>query len=219
MGRRSFLVALGVASTRGDQITRSMIAAYTFDDLTAADSGPNGWHGTAANYVPVVTERGDYAMSFGGNWDDDGGVVDDDIVFPAAVTAAKSVALSSFSNYFPVEPEDYGLPPCPESAINRTDTTGARLPRPDAETRARALPPLTRPPPSPADELSCTCDKGTTFCTRVESGHVTMLSPVEVAVVVICVLIVVLVAICMCAFAAKKKMIVKEVKHGPGNAL
>ena len=66
MGRRSFLVALGVASTRGDQITRSMIAAYTFDDLTAADSGPNGWHGTAANYVPVVTERGDYAMSFGG---------------------------------------------------------------------------------------------------------------------------------------------------------
>ena len=120
---------------------------------------------------------------------------------------------------FPVEPEDYGLPPCPESAINRTDTTGARLPRPDAETRARALPPLTRPPPSPADELSCTCDKGTTFCTRVESGHVTMLSPVEVAVVVICVLIVVLVAICMCAFAAKKKMIVKEVKHGPGNAL
>ena len=88
MGRRSFLVALGVASTRGDQITRSMIAAYTFDDLTAADSGPNGWHGTAANYVPVVTERGDYAMSFGGNWDDDGGVIDDDIVFPAAVTAA-----------------------------------------------------------------------------------------------------------------------------------
>ena len=84
--------------------------------------------------------------------------------------------------------------------------------------RARS-PPLTRPPPSPADELSCTCDKGTTFCTRVESGHVTMLSPVEVAVVVICVLIVVLVAICMCAFAAKKKMIVKEVKHGPGNAL
>jgi len=138
---------------------------------------------------------------------------------PAAVTAAKSVALSSFSNYFPVEPEDYGLPPCPESARNETVTTGARLPRPDAETRARALPPLTRPPPSPADELSCTCDKGTTFCTRVESGHVTMLSPVEVAVVVICVLIVVLVAICMCAFAAKKKMIVKEVKHGPGNAL
>ena len=85
--------------------------------------------------------------------------------------------------------------------------------------RARALPPLTRPPPSPADELSCRCDNGTTFCTRVESGHVTMLSPVEVAVVVICVLIVVLVAICMCAFAAKKKMIVKEVKHGPGNAL
>ena len=138
---------------------------------------------------------------------------------PAAVAAAKSVALSSFSNYFPVTPEDYGLPPCPESARNETVTTGARLPRPDAETRARALPPLTRPPPSPADELSCTCDKGTTFCTRVESGHVTMLSPVEVAVVVICVLIVVLVAICMCAFAAKKKMIVKEVKHGPGNAL
>ncbi|KAK7249366.1 hypothetical protein SO694_00048155 [Aureococcus anophagefferens] len=88
MGRRSFLVALGVASTRGDQITRSMIAAYTFDDQTAADTGPNEWHGTAANYVPVFTERGDYAMSFGGNWDDDGGVIDDDIVFPAAVTAA-----------------------------------------------------------------------------------------------------------------------------------
>ena len=134
-------------------------------------------------------------------------------------TAAQTAALGLSDPMFAVDPTDYGLPPCPESAINRTDTTGARLPRPDAETRARALPPLTRPPPSPADELSCTCDKGTTFCTRVESGHVTMLSPVEVAVVVICVLIVVLVAICMCAFAAKKKMIVKEVKHGPGNAL
>ena len=133
--------------------------------------------------------------------------------------AAATAAAQALSNYFPVEPADYGLPPCPDSASNETVTTGARLPRPDAETRARALPPLTRPPPSPADELSCTCDKGTTFCTRVESGHVTMLSPVEVAVVVICVLIVVLVAICMCAFAAKKKMIVKEVKHGPGNAL
>ena len=136
---------------------------------------------------------------------------------PAEVQAAKTVALSSLSNYFPVEPEDYGLPPCPESAINRTDTTGARLPR-RRNPRARS-PPAHPPAPSPADELSCTCDKGTTFCTRVESGHVTMLSPVEVAVVVICVLIVVLVAICMCAFAAKKKMIVKEVKHGPGNAL
>merc|ERR1711939_357693 len=79
-------------------------------------------------------------------------------------------------------------PPCLETASNQTVTT---------------------------DELSCRCDNGTTFCTLVESGHVTMLSPVEVAVVVICVLIVVLVAICMCAFAAKKKMIVKEVKHGP----
>ena len=85
--------------------------------------------------------------------------------------------------------------------------------------RARALSPRSPARPPPADELSCRCDNGTTFCTRVESGHVTMLSPVEVAVVVICVLIVVLVAICMCAFAAKKKMIVKEVKHGPGNAL
>jgi hypothetical protein len=111
---------------------------------------------------------------------------------PAEVQAAKTVAVSSLSNYFPVTPEDYGLPPCPDSASNQTVTT---------------------------DELSCRCDNGTTFCTRVESGHVTMLSPVEVAVVVICVLIVVLVAICMCAFAAKKKMIVKEVKHGPGNAL
>ena len=134
-------------------------------------------------------------------------------------TAAQTAALGLADPMFAVDPTDYGLPPCPESARNETVTTGARLPRPDAETRARALPPLTRPPPSPADELSCTCDKGTTFCTRVESGHVTMLSPVEVAVVVICVLIVVLVAICMCAFAAKKKMIVKEVKHGPGNAL
>ena len=135
-------------------------------------------------------------------------------------TAAQTAALGLSDPMFAVDPTDYGLPPCPESARNETVvTTGARLPRPDAETRARALPPLTRPPPSPADELSCTCDKGTTFCTRVESGHVTMLSPVEVAVVVICVLIVVLVAICMCAFAAKKKMIVKEVKHGPGNAL
>jgi hypothetical protein len=85
--------------------------------------------------------------------------------------------------------------------------------------RARALSPRSPARPPPADELSCRCDNGTTFCTLVESGHVTMLSPVEVAVVVICVLIVVLVAICMCAFAAKKKMIVKEVKHGPGNAL
>ena len=134
-------------------------------------------------------------------------------------TAAQTAALGLSAPMFAVAPTKYGLPPCPESARNETVTTGARLPRPDAETRARALPPLTRPPPSPADELSCTCDKGTTFCTRVESGHVTMLSPVEVAVVVICVLIVVLVAICMCAFAAKKKMIVKEVKHGPGNAL
>ena len=135
-------------------------------------------------------------------------------------TAAQTAALGLSDPMFAVDPTDYGLPPCPESARNETVvTTGARLPRPDAETRARALPPLTRPPLSPADELSCTCDKGTTFCTRVESGHVTMLSPVEVAVVVICVLIVVLVAICMCAFAAKKKMIVKEVKHGPGNAL
>ena len=134
-------------------------------------------------------------------------------------TAAQTAALGLADPMFAVDPTKYGLPPCPESARNETVTTGARLPRPDAETRARALPPLTRPPPSPADELSCTCDKGTTFCTRVESGHVTMLSPVEVAVVVICVLIVVLVAICMCAFAAKKKMIVKEVKHGPGNAL
>ena len=134
-------------------------------------------------------------------------------------TAAQTAALGLADPMFAVDPTKYGLPPCPESARNETVTTGARLPRPDAETRARALPPLTRPPPYPADELSCTCDKGTTFCTRVESGHVTMLSPVEVAVVVICVLIVVLVAICMCAFAAKKKMIVKEVKHGPGNAL
>ena len=82
---------------------------------------------------------------------------------PAAVAAAKSVALSSFSNYFPVEPEDYGLPPCPESAINRTDTTGARLPRPDAETRARALPPLTRPPPPPQTSSPAPATKARPF--------------------------------------------------------
>ena len=110
MGRRSFLVALGVASTRGDQITRSMIAAYTFDDQTAADTGPNEWHGTAANYVPVFTERGDYAMSFGGNWDDDGGVIDDDIVFPAAVTAALGGSADrSFCLFAEVDQFDDGM--------------------------------------------------------------------------------------------------------------
>ena len=164
---------------------------------------------TAVNYA-VYYRAGSYARpGF------DGSSIARDGTTISDVTAAQGLSDPMFA----VDPTDYGLPPCPESARNETVTTGARLPRPDAETRARALPPLTRPPPSPADELSCTCDKGTTFCTRVESGHVTMLSPVEVAVVVICVLIVVLVAICMCAFAAKKKMIVKEVKHGPGNAL
>ena len=126
--------------------------------------------------------------------------------------------LRRLSNYFPVEPEDYGLPPCPESARNgQSPPVRASLDQTLKRARAR-LSPRSPARPSPTDRLSCRCDNGTTFCTRVESGHVTMLSPVEVAVVVICVLIVVLVAICMCAFAAKK-MIVKEVKRGPGNAL
>ena len=64
-------------------------------------------------------------------------------------TAAQTAALGLSDPMFAVDPTDYGLPPCPESARNETVTTGARLPRPDAETRARALPPLTRPPPLP----------------------------------------------------------------------
>ena len=63
------------------------------------------------------------------------------------------------------------------------------------------------------------CDRGTFFCANSATAYSPMLSPVEIGVVVICVFIVCMVAICMCAFAAKKKMIVKEVKHGPGNAL
>ena len=147
MGRRSFLVALGVASTRGDQITRSMIAAYTFDDLTAADSGPNGWHGTAANYVPVVTERGDYAMSFGGNWDDDGGVIDDDIVFPAAVTAALGGSADrSFCLFAEVDQFDdgvmfyYGAAETDREFGLRTENAGAPAYVTAASTRPRCSP-------------------------------------------------------------------------------
>ena len=77
--------------------------------------------------------------------------------------AAATAAAQALSNYFPVTPEDYGLPPCPESAINRTDTTGARLPRPDAETRARALPPLTRPPPPPQTSSPAPATKARPF--------------------------------------------------------
>ena len=59
-------------------------------------------------------------------------------------TAAAEAASQALSNYFPVSPR-LRAAAVPESASNETVTTGARLPRPDAETRARA-PPLTRRP-------------------------------------------------------------------------
>ena len=80
--------------------------------------------------------------------------------YEAAQTAAQGLSDPMFA----VDPTDYGLPPCPESARDETVvTTGARLPRPDAETRARALPPSPARPPPPQTSSPAPATKARPF--------------------------------------------------------